>query len=219
MERKLKVFFETQTMPEDCAQKIATQMTRHPKPMIQWRRCTAAAAAMLILVLAVFNVDAISTRAASIWDEIATALKPEVAEELYKEVGKVDEGVYNGYGNLEYSEINGVSSGSWGGADFVEVFEDRLIFTGNGEYIDITDLCSEEEAFIYTLDSGNGTIHYLCVGGTPENYGYCEFIYVPTVKQPWKGGGGSNHLDRNNDWEPYGWFVDVKDTLGHPYPI
>lgn len=218
MERKLYDYFDGETMPDDCAQRIEHRMTHRPKPAIQWRRF-AAAAAVLTLMLAVFNAEAIYTQAASIWDEIATALKPEVAEELHKEVGKIDEGMYNGYGDLEYSEIDGVSSGSWGGGNFVEVVDDRLIFTGNGEHIDITDLCSEEEAFIYTLNSGNGTIHYLCVGGTPENYGYCEYIYDPSAEQPWKGGGGSNHLDRHNNWEPYGWFVDVKETLDHPWPI
>lgn len=214
MERKINDFFEGETMPEDCVRKIETQMAHHPKPMIQWRRCTAAAAAMLILVLAVFNADSICAQADSILDEITHALNPDIP----RKIGKVEEGVYRGYSNL-ITEDNG-SSSAWEGGSFVTVQDGRLYFTGNGEFIDITDLCSNDKAYIYPLNSGNGTIHYLCVGGTPDNYGYCEFIFdLNTEEQPWKTGGGSNHLDRNNNWEPYGWFVNVKETLGHPYPI
>lgn len=214
MERKVYDFFEGETMPEDCANRIEDRMTHRPKAAIQWRRFAAAAAAMLVLVLAVFNVDSICAQADSILDEITHALNPDIP----RKIGKVEEGVYRGYSNL-ITEDNG-SSSAWEGGSFVTVQDGRLYFTGNGEFIDITDLCSNDKAYIYPLNSGNGTIHYLCVGGTPDNYGYCEFIFdLNTEEQPWKTGGGSNHLDRNNNWEPYGWFVNVKETLGHPYPI
>lgn len=213
MEKKVYEYFDGEAMPDDCARKIEAQMTHHPKPMIQWRRFTAAAAA-LVLMLAVFNVDSICAQADSILDEITHALNPDIP----RKIGKVEECVYRGYSNL-ITEDNG-SSSAWEGGSFVTVQDGRLYFTGNGEFIDITDLCSNDKAYIYPLNSGNGTIHYLCVGGTPDNYGYCEFIFdLNTEEQPWKTGGGSNHLDRNNNWEPYGWFVNVKETLGHPYPI
>ena len=218
MERKLYDFFEGEAMPEDCAQKIEAQMIRHPKPMIQWRRCAVAAAAMLVLVLTLFNADSICAQADSILDEIANALKPEVAQELDKDVGKVEDGVINGYSHLQSS--NNGASVSWGGGNFVTLKNGRLYFTGNGEYIDITDLCSMEKAYIYPLNSGNDTIHYLCVGGTPDNYGYCEFIFDLTDGEyPWKTGASFNPKDPNNNWEPYGWYVDEKETLGHPWGI
>lgn len=217
MERKVYDFFEGEAMPEDCVRKIETQMAHHPKPMIQWRRF-AAAAAVLVLMLAVFNADSICAQADSILDEIANALKPEVAQELDKDVGKVEDDVINGYSHLQSS--NNGASVSWGGGNFVTVKDGRLYFTGNGEHIDITDLCSMEEAYIYPLYSGNGTIHYLCVGGTPDNYGYYEFVYdLNDGEYPWKTGAGFNPKDPSKDWAPYGWCVDVKETLDHPFFI
>lgn len=213
MERKVFEYFDGETMPEDCARRIEGSLVLRPKPAIGWRRF-AAAAAVLVLMLAVFNADGICAQADSILDEITHVLNPDIPRKL----GEVAEGIYQGYSNL-ITEDDGTSA-TWEGGSFVTVQDGRLYFTGNREHIDITDLCSNDKAYIYPLNSGNGTIHYLCVGGTPDNYGYCEFIFdLNAEEQPWKIGGGSNHLDRDNNWEPYGWYVDVKETLGHPWPI
>ena len=177
MERKIHDFFAQEIMPEACARRIENRMTHSPKPFMQWRRIATVAAA-LVLVLALFNAEAISATADSLWNEIAHALKPEVAQELDKDVGNIGADKYNGYGGLTYTQGDHDSSVSWDCVStFVEVVDGRLIFSGNGEYIDITDLCSEDKAYVYPLSSGNGTIHYLCVGGTADDYGYAELIF------------------------------------------
>ena len=219
MERQVFEFFDGETMPDGLAAKIERRLTVRRSRTCALRRYAVAAAAMVVLMLAVFNADAICAAADSILDEIAHALKPEVVLELNRDIGRISDEEYHGYSNLEITVGDHSSSASYGGSDFATVEDGRLYFTGNGEYIDITDLCSEDEAYIYILDSGNGILHYLCVGGTPDNYGLCEFIFDMNAEQPWIGGCGFNKKDPNNNWEPYGWFVDVKETIGHPWGI
>ena len=222
MERKIYDFFDGETMPEDCARCIESRMIRRLKAAPAWRRYAAAAAAVLVLMLAVFNADAICAQAESIWDEIANALKPEVAAELDKEVGKIGAGKYIGYGAMTYIETDNGSAGSWDcSVNFLEVVDGRLIFTGNGEYIDITDLCSEDEAYVYPLDSGNGTIHYLCVGGTPEYFGYTELIFdYNKPDTPFVTGYGYNTADTIDDeLIPRNWYANLLISLGLEYLV
>ena len=215
MERKVYDFFEKETMPEDCARRIESSMIHHHKPVIQWRRFAAAAAA-LVLVLALFNAEAICATADSILDEITHALKPETQLKLNRDIGRVANGAYHVHSDL-FAYHSG-SSVSWSGScNFVEVADGRLYFTGNEEYIDITDLCSMEEAYVYPLNSGDGIIHYLCVGGTPDKYGYFEFIFDMTDEvAPWKTGGGFYQIDPESE-EPYGWVHDLAEKLDCPW--
>lgn len=49
----------------------------------------------------------------------------------------------------------------------------RLIFTADGQHIDITDLIDQRTAYVYaTVNAGLPT--YIMVGGTPEDFGYAE---------------------------------------------
>ena len=57
----------------------------------------------------------------------------------------------------------------------------RLIFTqGDSQCIDITDLVSEETPYIYDgSDPDSEMVYYVVMGGTPEAYGWLEWIRVP----------------------------------------
>ena len=63
----------------------------------------------------------------------------------------------------------------------VESEDGRLFFDrDDGQRIDITDLVSEDTPYIYDCsDPDTGMIYYIVMGGTPEAYGWLEWIQVP----------------------------------------
>ena len=98
----------------------------------------------------------------------------------------------------------------------VEFVNGRMIFIVNGEHIDITDVVSESEAFMYEYTDDGGITHYWMVGLTGpemENYGYGEFLYKPG--SGWVGGQGHNHVA--HDGETAEWFVNGKAELNVPW--
>lgn len=56
----------------------------------------------------------------------------------------------------------------------------RLFFVLDGERTDITDLIGADTPYIYDgSDPETGLTYYLIMGGTPENYGWLEWVKVP----------------------------------------
>lgn len=221
MEKQIHDYFDSVTMPKDCAEQIETTL-RHSGKRSTPRRIPRplAAAAMLALVLvAVLNFDSICTSATSFLESITHQLNPGVEDALDKEIGQVEDGLYVGYNGL-IADIHSNSSSSQysATANFLNVENGRMYFVGNGECIDITDKCSAEVAYVYALEDNTGVIHFLIAGGTPDNYGYAEFMYDPNGAQ-WIAGESYNYLDRNNDWNAYGWLTDAKEKTGFPWSV
>lgn len=89
----------------------------------------------------------------------------------------------------------------------------RLVFTANGERIDITARVSESKAFTYTYVDTEKMTHYFIVGGEPEEFGYAEFM--KDADNNWIGGyfqGGAVGGDINPVW-----LEDAKDLLNIPW--
>ena len=86
--------------------------------------------------------------------------------------------------------------------------EGRLWFVATGERIDVTDLVDEATPYVWTRWLEDGSLHYIIVGGTPEDYGWCE-----GVKFPDGSGGGSGTLHSREDipWEE---FIQDPDWYG-----
>lgn len=65
--------------------------------------------------------------------------------------------------------------------DFVELDEGRLYFTPpGGTRTDITELTGEDTPYIYDASGlDGGMTYYIILGGTPESYGWFEWIVVP----------------------------------------
>lgn len=63
----------------------------------------------------------------------------------------------------------------------MELENDRLFFTQNdSQRLDVTDLISEETPYIYDgSNPDDGMTYYIILGGTPENYGYLEWVTTP----------------------------------------
>ena len=62
----------------------------------------------------------------------------------------------------------------------------RLWFVAGSQRVDVTDQVDEETPYVYTVTDEEGNLHYIIVGGTPEDYGWFE-----GVKTPDGSGGGS----------------------------
>ncbi len=66
-------------------------------------------------------------------------------------------------------------------SEVVKYEDGRLIFTqDDGQRIDITDLVGEETPYIYDgSDPDTGMAYYIIMGGTPESFGWFEWIQTP----------------------------------------
>ena len=63
----------------------------------------------------------------------------------------------------------------------VKLEDGRLYFNqGDGQRVDITDLMNEETPYIYDgSDPDDGMKYYIIMGGTPESYGFLEWVQTP----------------------------------------
>ena len=76
----------------------------------------------------------------------------------------------------------------------------RLWFVAGGQQVDVTDQVDEETPYVWTQWLEDGSLHYIIVGGTPEDYGWNEGIKFPDGS-----GGGSGMLHSREDipWEEF----------------
>ena len=76
----------------------------------------------------------------------------------------------------------------------------RLWFVADGQGVDVTSQVNENTPYVWTQWEKNGGLHYIIVGGTPEDYGWFEGIELPG-----DSGGGSGMLHSREDipWEEF----------------
>ena len=79
----------------------------------------------------------------------------------------------------------------------------RLWFVADGQRVDVTSQVNENTPYVWTQWEKNGGLHYIIVGGTPEDYGWFEGIELPG-----DSGGGSGML---HSWEDVPWEEFVQD--------
>ena len=72
--------------------------------------------------------------------------------------------------------------------------EGRLWFVAGEERVDVTGLVDEETPYVWTQWMEDGSLHYIIVGGTPEDYGWYE-----GMKFPDGSGGGSGVFHSRTD--------------------
>lgn len=204
MEKRIKESFSKVSMPEHCSEKIEIALGEEKN--IRGKtlrriamRAAAAAAAVILVVLGVIYAEPI--RAFAEEKGFFPTIKTQMADKKDGEERKQPELI--GY--------------------IVESKNGRLYLNLiNREIIDVTDLCSMEKAYIHTIVDSVGITHYIYVGGTPDNFGYGEFMRdLSKTEEPgwgWCGGNDVNHWNKETD-DYYQWIYDVKEQLKHPYPI
>ncbi len=108
------------------------------------------------------------------------------------------------------SETVYISAGSYenGGNGIIELEEGRLWFLVEGQRLDITDQVDEKTPYVWTRWERNGDLHYVLVGGTPEDYGWAEGIKFANGEG---GGTGTLHSREDIPWEE---FIQDPDWYG-----
>lgn len=81
-----------------------------------------------------------------------------------------------------------------GNPTIISLEDGRLWFVAGDQRVDVTDQVDEETPYVYTATDEEGNLHYIIVGGTPEDYGWFE-----GVKTPDGSGGGSGILHSRTD--------------------
>ena len=93
-------------------------------------------------------------------------------------------------------------------------FEDgRMIFIVNDEHIDITDLVSETQPYIYHFADEEGVTHYWIIGKNgpeTEHYGFAEYL------QPADGIWTAGYVARTNNNEAP-WLEKAWEELGFDF--
>ena len=92
-----------------------------------------------------------------------------------------------------------------GDPTIITLEEGRLWFVAGDQRVDVTDQVDEETPYIWTQWLEDGSLHYIVVGGTPEDYGWFEGIELPG-----DSGGGSGMFHSREDI-PWGEFVQDPD--------
>ena len=89
----------------------------------------------------------------------------------------------------------------------------RMYFIVNDEHIDITDLVSETEPYIYQFADAEGVVHDWIIGKNGpelENYGYAE--YLSPSESDWTAG----YVARTNG-NTAPWLDAAKEELGFDF--
>ena len=93
--------------------------------------------------------------------------------------------------------------------------EGRLYLTANGQDLDITDQCSEQTPYLYDFTGADGLRHAFIIGGTPENFGWAEFLWDEEGLP--EGGTAFNYLKPGSDTEWADWYLSGADQLDLPW--
>lgn len=247
MEKRLQDAFDTITMPEDCTDRIEQVLQRRKEGYVarparrgSWMSAMAAAAAMVVMI---FGVGMLTSRLPNpggealpgqvssedtYRQEVAT-LQDELDEReaAYQEVEKLlIEGLRYTEGNVTYwttSDPNTINPGHWYDSSlhspFTEYVDGRVYFIADGEYLDITDQFSMETPFIYVFTDRYYIVHYIAIGGTPENIGFTEIRWKEWDTQfGFLGGFGKNCSDPETE-ELYTWYTRAEEQLWTEYGI
>lgn len=223
--------FDRVTMPAECENRIyaSIQQSKQPtKHKPNYLRIAAVTACLIAVILLLPN----STVAEALEKIFSPGLQKEISQNneettvIYRSPdGKfTDTSIYHENGAVSgHGHNNLLVAPEW----YLEQ-DDRVYFTANGEWIDVTDLIDLDTPFTYIYTDQSGIIHYICIGGAydpdPEvsNVGYAEWYYDPDsvnaigVKGDWIGGYADNHWNKetNNDWP---WLQKAKEIMGIPW--
>ena len=95
-----------------------------------------------------------------------------------------------------------------GNPTIISLEDGRLWFVAGGQRVDVTDQVDEETPYVYTVTDEEDNLHYIIVGGTPEDYGWFEGVQFPD------GSGGGSGVPHSRTDLPTGTEDPVWLTAG-----
>lgn len=220
MEQKIRSYFEGEHMPEYLSRRIETKMVQSKPESRRPIRIRAAVIAVSVVFAVLLACSGqITTAFADFYDFIVRTQNPDITEPL----GQLDDNTIVSYMGIIDNDSGDITSMITVGPNTevpVLVEQGRMIFVANGEHWDITDLCSEEKAFVYVLLDDTGVHHYFIVGGTPDSPGYQVFLQIPGKEMSgWICGGSAGVTTAGSDWLVRQWAHDGKEKVSHPWPL
>lgn len=172
MKQQMKALFDQVTMSEECEMRIEKMLRENGKKKNFGVKRKAVLAAVAAAVLCALPITAY----AATGGEILRFLGGKGT--IYH--GSAENGSVIAKVEMETSPEN----------DLFRQENGKLYLMGSGGEIDLTDQLSETEPYIYSCAAADGTVHYLIIGGSAENYGYAEF--VKDANGVWQGGYSYN---------------------------
>lgn len=91
------------------------------------------------------------------------------------------------------------------------VWNDRIFFTLDSSYTDITDQCSDTDYYQYESTDPDGSRHTVLIGGTPDHVGWAEFTLLPD-------GAFFSNATYGSGGEPE-WLAKGRDAVKEQYGI
>lgn len=204
MRQSIKETFGQIKMPEECVQRITYAMQKEGQASETDKRFPMKnhmpKPALLLTAICVILLVVKSVTYAYSYVEKRWFTYNKMAE-FTKETD--DDGVHHVSVSYDTSETNAPA----------ECIDGRIYFTVNGENRDITDDISETLPYTYSFIDEERVTHYFIIGGTPEHFGYAEFLW--SEDEQWIGGYA--HGSDNGDVKEEAWFVNGKEALGIPW--
>ena len=170
-----------------------TLLNKKPQKHNTWIKIVAAAAAVICTVMIVpFTRNQVIQAAERFFKPVRTKNGVELDIDL-------DEN-----NNFVSATINGTPQ------DYLKVVDDRLILEINGETIDVTDSCSEDEFYRYVIHNDDGTTNVIYAGGTIDSFGWVEMVISPNFFEDggehpvgvWFTGGSAKGMEENPENQP-----------------
>lgn len=223
MTQKIKNAYDALFMDEACIQAIETAMARRVSVRNRrtFLRYALATCLALIVLLSLSNTSAVAKAVNYVQKQL---------RDLATEAGLIDaHSVYttDGMTLVSGTDVHGKNTaGAYDGSvpDWLEERDGHLYFVGGGAELDISNSFSNDEPFIYTLETPKN-IRYIAVGGTytPDTQldGVCWAVVVRKVledPEPLEGWITAYARDRTlpgtDEFAP--WYLKAMDIFEYP---
>ena len=174
--RLMDVYEDTEFMPEEEISVDTERIKREVIKTVKGKRRTARRMAIVAAVLAACLALAGWTYGEQIYQFFSGG---------WVSIGGADDGP-------TMAMSNGLDEN--GDPTIISLENSRLWFVADGQRIDVTSQVNENTPYVWTQWEKDGGLHYIIVGGTPEDYGWFEGIELPG-----DSGGGSGVFHSRTD--------------------
>jgi len=186
----MKDTFDKVLMDENTKEEIRNMLAKKRTSRPVWIKAVAGIAAAVIIVMAIpYTRKAVVRAAGQIISSISGNKKVTVTTSI------------DPYAKTEEIQIH--FSGETADSN-VKTKDGRLYLVIDNTWTDITDKCSEDEYFRYELPGDPDIKDVLYVGGTPDSYGWIEFIFTGSGNTEGGciiSGGKYDAKDTSHEWQ------------------
>lgn len=167
----MKDTFNKVLMDETRQEEIREGLMKKRKAKKTWLAPVAAVAAAIAIIMIVPNTREIVVKAAE-------TLYSTFTSNFNNLNVSIEETSFTGRDGAEFRRVSATYTFD-NVEPWAQVKDGRLYFVLDGKWKDITDKCSASKVFCYEQEDENGYKITLFVGGTPDDYGWGQFVRKP----------------------------------------